>query len=245
MKVVPLGFILCFAYIGFTQTDPDKANIINMSNKDWNNVLYGGQPFVTHNVRKVRGTPFVYDQYLKGAVILSDSLLSPEYLFKLNVHNNEIWLKKTDGTEIILTSPRLAGLILYKDGLKHIYKRLALPSITTPTRKFVEIFYCGSFTLVKEIQKRFSSADDTGTKVLNGEDEDVFDTKELYYLTDESGSLKRLKLKLDDLLESYPDFVKKHRSAFDAYCKSKSIGKNLSESQVTELLKFMNELRNR
>lgn len=243
MKAYLFLFILFLINPLYGQTDPKKANIINMSNKDWNNVLYGNQPFVTHHDRKVRGTPFVYDQYIKGQVFLNDSLHSPDYFFKLNAFDNEIWLQKDDGTEIILTSQRLTGLVLFKDGVNHTFKRLALPSITTPIRKFVEIFYCGSFTLIKEIQKRFSGVADSGTKILNGEEQDIYETKEIYYLADESGGMQRLKLKLSELYDLYPTLVKKHKSELDAFCKSKSIEKNMSETQITELLKFMSELK--
>ena len=226
------------------QTEPDRAINNNISDKDWNNVLYGGLPLVTRNAKKVRGTPFVYDHYLKGSVILNDSLRSPENFFKLDAYKNEIWLKKEDGTEIILTHPRIAGLTLQKEGINHTYRRLVLPSVTTPIRKFVELFYAGSFTLVKEYQKKFSRADDdSSTKILNAEDEDVFETKEIYYLVSESGSLERLRLKLNDLYELFPVLVSNHRPALDAFCKSNSITKNITETQLISILKFISELK--
>ena len=243
MKITLLLFFTCFSLISNAQTEPDRAINNNISDKDWNNVLYGGQPLVTHNVKKVRGTPFVYDTYLKGTVILNDSLRSPENHFKLDAYKNEIWLKKEDGTEIILTHPRVVGLTLQKEGVIHNYRRLVLPSATDRVRKFVELFYAGTITLVKEYQKKFSSADDSSTKVLNGEDEDVFETKEIYYLVDESGSLRRLRLKLDDLYDLFPSLVKKYKSELDAFGKGKSISKNLTETEVISLLNFISELK--
>ena len=98
--------------------------------------------------------------------------------------------------------------------------------------------------MIKEVQKNFIKSDqiDNGVIIVNSIF-DTYETKETYYLPDENGSLKKIKLKISDVYELYPDFTKKHTADLDSYCKSKNISKIPSEKQMTELLAFMSEIR--
>ena len=249
MKSVALVLCLLFSSLMLSaQINTPATKLNTMSTTDWNNVFSGLQPLVTPKFNEVKGSPFLYDQYLLGAVYLTDSVRSPGLnKFKLNIFDNEIWLQKDSisKAEIILTNPRLVGLVLTKDGITHTFKRLALPSVnTTPVRKFAEIFYCGSLTLIKETQKEYLKSDRSDQSVLNGNsDQSSFETKEIYYLADENGSIKKVRLRLTDILELYPTVVMKHKVNIDHFCKSKNINKSLTETQLVDLLNYLSSIR--
>jgi hypothetical protein len=244
MKSLSAIIILVFSVVisvGQTST----SNLLTMKATDWNSVFDGTQPLVTQ-AHKFKGTPFLYEDYLPGSVYLSDSIHSPEkYKFKLNVQTNEIWMINDAGAEIILTNPRLLGLVLTKDGVKHSFKRLILPTGIAPTRKFVEMFYCGSMTLIKETQKQYLGTELGGRNsgILNGDDEETYETKEIYYLGNEHGNINKLRLKLADVFELFPSLVKRHKTNLENYCKSQNINRNLSETETIALLNYMSSIR--
>lgn len=246
MNRLTLITVLLLSNIGLAaQTSTPATKLNTMSIQDWDNVFTGIQPLVTPKDNKVHGSPFLYDDYLPGSVYLGDSLHSPDkYQFKLNLLKNEIWMLNASGVETILTNQRLAGLVLNKDGVNHTFKRLVLPSGSYPIRKFVEVFYCGSITLIKEIQKQFfgNELGEKGSGILNGE-EQTYETKEIYYLADESVNIQKVRLKLSDVYELFPALTKKHKEDLDNFCRSKSINKNLSELQLTELLRYISTLK--
>lgn len=246
MKRLTPIIILFLGAVELSAQTPTAATKLNtMSLKDWDNVFTGIQPLVTPKDGKVHGSPFLYDEYLPGSVYLGDSMHSPDkYQFKLNLLKNEIWMLGASGTETILTNQRLAGLVLNKDGVNHTFKRLVLPFGAYPVRKFVEIFYCGSITLIKEIQKQFfgNELGEKGSGILNGE-EQTYETKELYYLADERVNIKKVRPKLSDIYELYPSVIKKHKEDLESFCRAKSINKNLSELQLTELLTYISTLK--
>ncbi|MEP7322011.1 MAG: hypothetical protein ABI761_08825 [Saprospiraceae bacterium] len=238
-------FIFTFSMFSSAQILSSPTSYTTMSVTDWNNVFSGLQPLVTQSDRKLKGTPFLYEEFILGSIYLSDSIHSPEkYKFNLNIQTNEIWMINDEGQQRILTNPRIMALVLNKDGIKHTFKKLPLPQANTTDRKFVEMFYCGSITLVKEIQKIFTGAafaDQSNTIVESSSDS--YETRIFYYLADEHGIIQKVKLKLSDVFDLFPKLVKKHKSKLDSYCKEQQINKNLSEEKMTGLLNYMSELR--
>ncbi|MEO5581500.1 MAG: hypothetical protein ABIR66_02320 [Saprospiraceae bacterium] len=239
--------VLIFLLLLFT-TPYLSGQVSTGNNTDWNKVLVGKKAVIENNGRKVIGTPFAYEEYLPGSVYLSDSLHSPDkLLFKLNILRNEIWLQQdvgVDKIDIILSNPRIVALVLTKEGIRHSFKRLLLPFNRDVVRKFVELFYCGSLILIKEIQKELiqTKVEDNGIVIVNPAT-DRYETREIYYLADEDGVIKKIRLKISDVYELYPIVSKKNKSDLESYCKSKNIDKSPSETQFIEFLSYLSTFK--
>ncbi|MBL7818384.1 MAG: hypothetical protein JNL70_25455 [Saprospiraceae bacterium] len=192
----------------------------------------------------VKGSPFLFEDWLEGQLTLSDSSAVRDKLkYKFEVVNNTIWLKLNTGEERILYNKELFALELTgKDGTKHTIKKVKLPDATDRNHFSIVLFEDPRFTLVKDVKKIFRKAnlEDKGI-VTVGNAYDWFEEVTKYYLkTEKYATFEEITLKKSKLTSLIP---KSHEKMVVQFCKDNDIGNKLKDADATKLLKYISSLK--
>jgi hypothetical protein len=240
-------FLFLF-FTGFANAQKPELNYAKLSRNDWSSIMKGNQPLMTKKSDDVelRGTPFVYDTYEKGVVIVSDSLHSQnEFKFKLNAEDNEIWIMNEKNEELVLTDKRITGLDLIVANDTHSFRKVILPDVKTNPNRFVEVLYGGTnFTLIKHTEKLFEAANavDKGVAII-GRNYDSYITTISYYILTSKKVFKKIALKTSDIYKADLALVEKNRDAINAFCKEQKISNPLEEDDAADLVEFIDKLK--
>ncbi len=239
-----------FFFLGLTkaQNPNTGVNYNNLSRNDWSSILRGNQPMKTKKSEDVelRGTPFIFDTYESGVVIISDSLQSQnDFKFKLNVEDNEIWILNDKKIELVLTDKRIMGLDLTIGGKNHSFRKAKLPDVKGDPNRFVEILFNGTnFTLIKHVDKIFEPANavDKGIAVI-GRNYDSYIKVESFYILNDKKQFRKISLKKNDIFHANIPLISKNREAINAFCKENDISNPLEEDDAIELVKYLDTLK--
>jgi hypothetical protein len=241
-------FLLFLFLAGFANAQKPELNYAKLSRNDWGSIMRGNQPLTTKKSSDVelRGTPFVYDTYEKGIVIVSDSLHSQtEFKLKLNAEDNEIWIMNDKNEELVLTDKRITGLDLIVANDTHSFRKVVLPDVKIKPNRFVEVLYGGTnFTLIKHTEKLFEAANavDKGVAVI-GRNYDAYLTTVSYYILTAKKVFKKIALKKNDIYKADLALVEKNRDAINAFCKEQKISNPLEEEDAIDLVEFIDKLK--
>jgi hypothetical protein len=246
MKSIILTLFISFLCTANIQSQ--DLNYGKLSRNDWGSIMRGNQPMATKKSSDVelRGTPFVYDTYEKGVVIVSDSLHSQtDFKLKLNAEDNEIWILNEKKEELVLTDKRITGLDLIVANDTHSFRKVILPDVKTNPNRFVEVLYGGTnFTLIKHTEKLFEAANavDKGVAVI-GRNYDSYITTISYYILTSKKVFKKIGLKKNDIYKADLALVEKNRDAINAFCKEQKISNPLEEEDAVDLVEFIDKLK--
>ena len=246
MKSIILTLSIALFYLENAQSQ--NLNFGRLSRNDWSSIMKGNQPLMTKKSDNVelRGTPFVYDTYQKGVVIVSDSLHSQtDFKLKLNAEDNEIWIMNEKKEELVLTDKRITGLDLIVANDTHSFRKVILPDVKTNPNRFVEVLYGGTnFTLIKHTEKLFEAANavDKGVAII-GRNYDSYITTISYYILTAKKVFKKIALKKSDIYKADLALVEKNRDAINAFCKEQKISNPLEEEDAVDLVEFIDKLK--
>lgn len=224
------------------------TNFGRLSKNDWGSILRGTQALTTKKREDIelRGTPFIKDEWLKGAVIVSDSLFSENsYKLKLDVAEHEIWIQTDKNEPMILTDARITGLDLIVGDTTLNFRKWDIPNGKNNKSRFVQVLFKGSrFALCKYVQKEFLAANyvDKGVAVV-GRNYDSYETATAYYTLNDKKQLRKVSLKRGDLFKLDNALVDKNREAIDAFCKENAISNPLDEEDAVDLVRFLDNLK--
>ena len=224
------------------------TNIGRLSKNDWSSILKGNQPLKTKKSEEVevRGTPFLKDEWLKGSVIVSDSLFSENNnSFKLDVAEHEIWIQADNKDPMILTDVRITGLDLKVGDTTLNFRKWLIPEDKKNVSRFVQVLYKGSrFALCKYVKKEFMPANyvDKGVVVV-GRNYDSYETSTVYYTLNDKKQLRKVSLKRGDLFKLDYALVEKNKATIDDFCKENAISNPLDEEDAADLVRFLDNLK--
>lgn len=224
------------------------TNVSRLSKNDWSSILRGNQALATkkRDDIELRGSPFIKDEWLKGAVIVSDSLFSENnHSFKLDVAEHEIWIQADNKDPMILTDARITGLDLKVGDTTLNFRKWLIPSDGKNMARFVQVLFKGNrFALCKYVQKEFvpSNYVDKGVAVV-GRNYDFYETAIAYYTLNDKKQLRKVNLKRGDLFKLDNALVEKNREAIDAFCKENAISNPLDEEDAVDLVRFLDNLK--
>jgi hypothetical protein len=241
------SLIICLFFAHFAQAQ-NNLNLNKLSRHDWSSIMRGNQPLQTKKSENIelRGTPFVFDKYEKGIILVSDTLYAENGInFKLNAEDNEIWMQKDGKDELVLTEARITGLDLYVGNDTHRFRKLLLPDVKKNPLRFVEVLYRGTnCLLLKNTEKVFEAADyvDKGVAIM-GRNYDNYATNVSYYIVNEKKIFRKVGLKKNDMYKVNLALVEKNRDAINAFCKEQKISNPLEEDDAIELLEFIDNLK--
>ncbi len=239
---------LTFLCISATLNAQNSVNLSRLSANDWSSVLRGNQPMMTKKRENIelRGTPFVFDEWQKGAVIVSDSFFSEnQNKYKLDVSEHEIWIQTTKGEPMILTDARITGLDLSMGDKTLNFRKLLIPDDKKNNQRFMQVLFKGNrFALCKFVNKEFIPANgvDKGVAVV-GRMYDSYESSTAYYTINEKKQLKKVQLKRNDLYKLDYALVEKNREAINAFCRENDISNPLNEQDAIDLVRFLDELK--
>jgi hypothetical protein len=191
----------------------------------------------------VKGTPFVFDDWSNGTIILKDSSkVTDQLLYKFDLTLNELWVKLPTGQQRILYNSEFLAFELYRpDGKKYIFKKVKLPE-SVNNNHFAHILFEGkNVTLVKNTKKVFrkSNLEDKGL-VTVGNAYDWFEEQHEYFIKMNGKSTEKIKLKKGDIMEKWPKSLEKQ---IEQYCKSNDIGGKLTDEEAIKLIEYLDKYK--
>jgi PHD/YefM family antitoxin component YafN of YafNO toxin-antitoxin module len=246
MKSILLSGFLFF--VGIVNAQKPELNFAKLNRNDWGSIMRGNQALTTKKQSdfELRGSPFIYDNYEKGIIIVDDSLQAQvDFKIKFNAEDNEIWFLNEKNKELTLTDPRITGfdIIMSKD--THSFKKVLLPDLKTNPKRFVEVLYEGTnYALVKLTEKQFEAANfvDKGL-VQTGRNYDAYLTSVSYYIYTAKKVYKKIALKKNDIYKVNSALVEKNREAINKFCKEQQIENPLEELDAIDLIDYLDGLK--
>jgi hypothetical protein len=192
----------------------------------------------------VKGSPFLFEDWLEGALTLNDSAVVRDKMqYKFELINNTIWLKLGTGEERILYNKELLALELTaKDGRKYVIKKVKLPDVTEKNHFSIVLFENEQYTLVKDMKKIFRKAnlEDKGI-VTVGNAYDSFEEITKYYLKAGGKTyFEEINLKKSKLMALMP---KSHEKMIEKYCDQQDISGKLKDAEAVKLLAYFSSLK--
>jgi hypothetical protein len=144
--------------------------------------MAGGE--ITSAVRYVKikeGSPYFHEEWIKGALITTDGKAYTKLDIRLNLLDDEVNYKDSDGQEKIATTPLQAVIIgdsAY--GTKYVFIRGDKWSVTdrTLSRSWVQVLVNDKVSLVRQIKKNVKVTTPYGSST----DEEAIIDIEVYYL---------------------------------------------------------------
>ena len=225
----------------------NDSNLGRLSKNDWSSILRGNQPLMTRKGEaELRGTPFLIDQWAEGALVVSDSLIYNNKVnrYKLNVENQEIWIRLENKDSLVLTDSRIVGLNLYTDFSTLNFIKIQFPDDKKQPTRFVQILFKGTkFSLGKCYSKKFSPANaiDKGIIVV-GKVYDSFDEYTSFYLINEKNEEQKVALKKSAFLKLYAPLSEKQKERLDTFCKNNKISNTLEEKEAIALVQYLDSI---
>jgi hypothetical protein len=239
---------LFIATFGLLTAQKPEVNYGKLTRNDWGSILKGNQPMALkkNNDVELRGSPFIYDTYEKGIIIVDDSLRSQtDFKVKFNAEDNEIWILNEKNNELTLTDQRITGFDLIMSNDTHTYKKILLPDLKTNPKRFAEVLFEGTnFALVKLTEKTFEASNlvDKGL-VQTGRNYDAYLTTVSYYIFTAKKVYKKIALKKNDIYRVDLQLVEKHREAINKFCKEQQISNPLEEVDAIDLVEYLDGLK--
>ena len=188
-----------------------------------------------------KGSPFLIDEWLPGTLMLFDSSTTGDSLrFKFDTYLNEVWVIKIQYDSVILYSTYIRELDLrHPDGRHWQFKKYAIDNSSSPIKFYQSVFDGPTYTLVKDERKLLVKANFVERGVYStGLPYDRFDGSATdYYLRfGPDKPFGKIPLKRNTLLELAPPDKAK---ALEAFCKKERIGKNLSDEEAVQMVRFL------
>jgi hypothetical protein len=239
--------LLLFTY-GYINAQKPELNYSKLNRNDWGSILRGNQALTTKKNSDVelRGSPFIYDNYEKGSIIVDDSLQAQvDFKIKFNAEDNEIWFLNEKKQELTLTDPRITGFDIILSNDTHSFKKILLPDVKTNPKRFVEVLFEGTnYALLKLTEKQFEAANlvDKGL-VQTGRNYDAYLTTVSYYIYTAKKVYKKITLRKNDIYKVNSALVEKNREAINKFCKEQQISNPLEEVDAIDLVEYLDGLK--
>ncbi len=192
----------------------------------------------------VQGSPFLFEDWLEGILVLSDSaVVNDKIKYKFELLNNTIWIKLATGEERILFNRDLLELVLKaQNNNSYLIKKVKLTDKTDKNHFSIFLFENEHFTLIKDVKKVFRKAnlEDKGI-VTVGKAYDWFEEVAKYYIkTGNKSNFEEINLKKSDFISLAP---KSHEKMIEQFCKTHDIHGKLADAEAVKLITYLSELK--
>jgi hypothetical protein len=237
MKKILLAFLL-LPFFAFSQTNDIQANAFEQG---------GEESYVRINYKtENKGTPYLYDNWREGYIVISDSIISHQDALQLNLTNGDLIIGagKNKETGVVITDKTVTGFAILKDAestQKLFFAKIKSSKFEDSNRstKFYEVISNleNSNYLIKEESKYlFDPNKSRGYQTQNSIPQE-YKTRKAYYIKDKSGKYVKTKLNKKSILKKLG-----HKKAeLTAYINSKKI--NFSKEQdVSRVLNYYHSL---
>lgn len=189
----------------------------------------------------VKGSPFLYEEWLDGKLVLADSAVVANKLqYKYDTYNNEIWVKMNDGQERILYNKELMYLELYTPkGEKIKLKKVKLPDSFDRHQFAVSVFTGNNVSLIKHVKKvfRHSNLEDKGM-VTVGNAYDWFEDVTTYYVKKKDKEFEKAAVKKSNFVEALR-LSKPATESVEKFCKTNDIKGKLTDEDAIKIMAYV------
>lgn len=241
--------VLSYSIAAQTTSKVDNA-VMNSFTKqqELNNALSGAQArnvtSFDNRYEGVKGSPFLYDEWLEGKLVLADSaVVSNQMLYKFDAFKNEVWIKMMNGQERILYNNELLALEFYKpDGKKVTFKKVKLPDSENRHHFTVSIFEGQNTALFKDVKKVFRKAnlEDKGIVTI-GNAYDWFEDNITFYVKKGNTPPVKVSIKSGSIVEALK-LSKPATESVEKFCKSNSIKGKMTEDEAVKMMEYVDSL---
>lgn len=226
-----------------------RSTVRNLENKDrfinnLNNQSHSTNTLIKNNSSKVLSSPFLFDEWYDGALILPDSTVIKEDIqFKFDAQRNEIWIKLNSGLVRILDNRELHALILKRKNQEHVVLRKYKLSDKHSNSHFsIALYDSENLHLIKDVKKMFLLADEVEKGVATtGSPYDRYETITNYYVKISSSTPQKIKYNRTSLIDALR-LPRDKRLKLELFAKDKEIHKKPTEQELILLLSYAEKL---
>jgi hypothetical protein len=233
-KALLILFIL--PMISFGQTDIITNESVA---KNSGNILVNYKP-------DTKGTPYLYDEWKTGYIVINDSIINPQERIQLDLTNNELIIGagKSKETGVVITDKSITGFAIIEDintTQKVFFAKVNSSNFEDSNRsiKFYEVISNlenNNYLIKEETKYLFDPNKSRGYQTQNSIPQE-WKVKTSYYIKGKSGKYMKTKLSKKSILKKLGD----KNTELKAYVNSKKI-KFSKDQDVARLLNYYHSL---
>lgn len=236
MKKVLFIFALS-TFVGFAQTDQHNGNgLMDRA---------GNSPLQINFKSENKGTPYLYDEWKEGYIILNDSVLSPQDNIQLNLVTGDLIIGagKNKETGFIITDDAVTGFAINKNSAnRHFYVKVNKNQFkgASNSSHFYEVISNLEKTnyLLKDVKKYLFDPNKSKGYMTENSFPMEYKEKVSYFIKNKSGKYVKTKLRKKNILNILED----KNSELKAFIGSKNINFN-KEHDIVKLLNYYHTLQ--
>ena len=155
-QLILITIFFQFAYVYVTAQQDEAANR-RFLNQATSNMMY------TRQYEDIQGSPFLYDQWMKGKIYLNDGASFNTLRFKFDAYNNKFIVNKNDTS--FETSPAVQQVQLYlSDDTSNVltFRKGFAVNADINENKFIQVLASGKITLLKRNSKKLEEYTEYG-----------------------------------------------------------------------------------
>jgi|SRR5688572_12577391 hypothetical protein len=218
MKALFVISLIIWGQVGFCQNSYMPSNVpaltpmrginINQGGLSGTGLKYNDGSYVNEKDADIKGSPFLFDDWRKGNVLLKTKERIDSVLIKYNLYTDLLQVKiddqeyqfNIDVSEFLLPDPLTNQMILFRSGF------ISIPG--TNEKSFYKVLYDGKTKLLLK-HKKLIGYELTSTPGVKAK---VFEDQKNYFILTASGKMEKIKKKnkgILDLLEGEKEKLKK------------------------------------
>jgi hypothetical protein len=205
--IIPAVFLIWLPLLTPAQTLSNYANQQNIETLGGGDIN-GMVMTLNKEYEGVRGTPFLSDQWARGAVSFRDGKTHENLPLKLDLYANEVLYKRPAGDSVFLNTRNIRQLTIIDDatGASLLFKNQPFSSDAQfkPKSDFYQVIYEGKSGFYLKRRKSILKANYTGA-YNEGRAYDEFVNESIYYLRKPDNSLEKIKLNKSSVLSALKD----------------------------------------
>ncbi len=238
MKRPVLSVFCILPAIAFAQTE---KSMVSTEENLWNISRSAGVVMTTNMdelYEGIKGTPYLFDTWREGNIILKDSSLIKDINIKYNIYTDDVlYLNSKSGDSLIIDRHRIDAFEIKGDSSADLllFSDIRLKPGSKDKSTFARVLYNGETKLLIKYIKVFIKADYKGAYTAGRRYDEYTDNSQYYIMKD--NELNRIKLNkkaitkvLADRENDVKSFIDKEGTDFD------------NENDVIKLLEYYDSL---
>jgi hypothetical protein len=171
-----------------------------------------GAPIRERKYAGVEGSPYLFDDWLKGDITLTDDKVKEDVPIRYNSHLDQVEIVN-NGQRLALNPGAIKGFTIYSynengNRITHQFRNgFNLDSYSK--NDFFQVLYDGENKLLVKLKNQLIEGANNSYGASMG---DRFDTSKKYYLVKEDGTVHNVKLRRRDLKKAFPEKVQEMKA---------------------------------
>lgn len=165
-----------------------------------------GAPIREKKYSGVEGSPYLFDKWLKGEIILKDGKVKEDMSIRYNSHEDQVEIVN-NGQTLVLVPEAIKGFTMYSydengNQIAHRFKKdFNIDSYSE--KDFFQVLYEGENKLLAKYKNQLIEG--VNNSYSGATMSDRFDTSKKYFLVKKGGDVHEIKLRKRDLKKAFPD----------------------------------------